>query len=174
MQFQTHPYVDQLLSTWQGPPKEGAYMMIRKYGLPNEATASRLIWYYNGPWKRTIVHRDYVPHNFPAPHVDFLQQFIDYRVPADLFDEIAKYDGSVNLDRTGGEASAKCDKEPMNFLALNLLNDIVTGKRGVEDARRFYAETAAKYNRLHISSPYTEGLLFPRQINTADPDVPLM
>lgn len=167
-------YVDRILSTWQAHPKEGAYTMIRKYGLPNEATISRLIWYNNGPWKRTIVHREVVPHHFPAPHVDFLHQFIDYRVPVELFDEIARYDGSVYLDRTRGEASAKCDKEAMNFLALNLFNDIVTGRRTVDDARRFYAETAARFNLQHISSPYTEGFLFPKQFHTNDPDVSYM
>ena len=53
---------------------------ISKYGAPNEATASRLIWYNTGPWKRTIVYRDEVPHNFPKPHTDVLEQFIDYHV----------------------------------------------------------------------------------------------
>lgn len=109
----------------------------------------------------------------PAPHPDFLEQTINYRTPLDLNDDIAKFDGSVYLDRTKGEASAKCHKEAMNFLSLNLLNDIVTGKRNVEEARRFYAQTAAQFMQ-NIPSPYTERLLFPRQTNTADPDQPIM
>lgn len=101
-----HPlYVEQNLANWYGLPKERAYSFIGKYGLPNEATISRLIWYNNWPWKRTILHRTTVPHNFPLPHVDFLEQTIDYRTPLRLYDEIAKYDGSVYLDRTRGEAS---------------------------------------------------------------------
>jgi hypothetical protein len=75
---------------------------------------------------------------------------------------------------TREEASAKCDKEPMNFLALNLFNDVVTRKRTVQDARMFYAETAEKFNKYNVSSPYTEGFLFPLQTNTADPDVSLI
>lgn len=90
-----------------------------------------------------------------------------------MFDEIANYDGSVYLDRTRGEASAKCDKEAMNFLALNLLNDVVTRRRSVQDARMFYTQTAAKYKQ-NITSPYTEGILFPMQTNTADPDISTM
>lgn len=66
---------------------------------------------------------------------------------------------------------AKCDTEEMNFLALNLFNDIVTGKRTVDEARWFYAETPAKFKKFKITSPYTEGFLFPIQTNTADPDV---
>ena len=37
-------------------------------------------------------------------------------------------DGSVSVHRTVGEISAKCDFEGANFLALNLANDVITGK----------------------------------------------
>ena len=57
--------------------QKSANQMIDKYGPPNEAIASRLIWYNNGPWKRTIVYRDEVLHNFPQLHSDVLEQFID-------------------------------------------------------------------------------------------------
>lgn len=130
-----------------------------------------MIWYNNGPWKRTIVYRDAVPHNFPTTHPDFIEQTINYRTPLDCFDNIAHYDGSVYLDRTKGEASAACDKEEMNTLSLNLFHEIVTGKRTVEEARNCYAEIASNLLYHNISSSYVEGLLFPQQYNTADPDV---
>ncbi|WP_070861179.1 hypothetical protein, partial [Staphylococcus sp. HMSC62B09] len=90
------------------------------------------------------------------------------RTPVHLYDAIAAFDGSVYLDRTTGEASAKCHEEAMNFLSLNLLNDIVTGKRDVQGAKAFYAQTAEQFTKYHITSPYTEGFLFPMQYNTAD------
>ncbi|WP_408011350.1 hypothetical protein ACJROX_14250 [Pseudalkalibacillus sp. A8] len=161
--------LNQVLSTWEGAPLDGAITIIKKYGYPHECTFSRLIWYNNGPWKRTIVYRDPVPHHFPTPHPDFLEQTIDYKVPVHLYDEVAAFDGSVYPDRTKGEASAKCHKEAMNFLSLNLLNDLVTGKRDVQGAKAFYAQTAQQFSKYNISSPYTEGLLFPKQFNTADP-----
>mgnify|MGYP007064574982 FL=1 len=161
-------HLNHILSYWQGPPLEGAKTIISKYGYPQEATMRRLIWYNSGPWKRTIVYKDPVPHNFPTPHLDFLKQTIDYKVPVHLYDAIAAFDGSVYLDRTTGEASAKCHEEAMNFLSLNLLNDIVTGKRDVQGAKDFYAQTAEQFTKYHITSPYTEGFLFPMQYNTAD------
>jgi len=88
-----------------------------------------------------------------------------------LYDEVAAFDGSVYLDRTRGEASGKCDSEEMNLLSLILLNDIVTGRRDVQGAKLFYAQTAEMFMKNKISSPYIEGLLFPKQHNTADPDV---
>ncbi|WAH44483.1 hypothetical protein NZD89_02530 [Alicyclobacillus fastidiosus] len=166
--------LDRILSSWSGAPKKGALFAIKKYGLPDELTRSMLIWHYRRPWKCIVIHRDPVPHNFPMPHPDFFEQTINYRVPPELFDEVGKYDGSVRVDRTKGEASAKCDKEPMNILALNLLNDIVVGKRSVEEARMFYAEQAIQFNVHHKPSPYTSRLLFPIPTDTADPDKPVV
>jgi hypothetical protein len=66
-------------------------------------------------------------HNFPAPHTDSVESFIDYRVPVQKFTPLAEFDGSVIAERTAGEVSARCHDEQANFLALNLRDDIVTG-----------------------------------------------
>jgi hypothetical protein len=162
---------EQILTTWPGPQRNAALKLMSKYGYPQEATVSRLIWYNNGPWKRTILHREAVPHNFPTTHPDFLEQTINYRTPLEMFDVIAHYDGSVYPDRTKGEVSAVCDKEEMNMLSLNLFHEIVNCMRTVAEAREFYAVTAANFIFHNISSPYLERFLFPPQFNTADPDV---
>jgi hypothetical protein len=39
-------------------------------------------------------------HHWPAPHTDFLTQYIDYRVPPELTHLIAMFDGSILVDRT--------------------------------------------------------------------------
>jgi hypothetical protein len=159
-----------ILEDWPAKPKEVGQLMIGKYGAPDEATPRIFRWHGNGGWKRTILYREEVPHNFPAPHTDLLEQVIDYRVPPDKFDELAAYDGSVIVERTKGEMSARCDKEEMNFLALNLANDIVTGKRSVEEARQFYAQTAMAFKQGR-KDPYTQRLQFQvPQSGTADPD----
>jgi hypothetical protein len=163
--------VEKVLAAWEGKPLEGARQMIRKYGLPDGVTPEMLVWYNHGIWKRIIVYRHPVPHNFPMPHPDFLEQTINYAVPPERFDEIAKFDGSVIIDRTKGEVSARCHEEAMNLLTLNLVHDIVTNKRSVEEARAFYAETAVKHSKLHEPTPYTTKLLFSIPENTAFPDV---
>lgn len=162
-------FLEQLLSSWQENQREGALKIIEKYGFPQEATVSRFIWYNNGPWKHTIVYRDAVPHHFPTTHQDFLEQTIDYRTPPVLFDKIALYDGSVYPDRTKGEVSAVCDKEEMNMLSLNLFHEIVIGLRSIQEARYFYAVTAANFLFHNIKSPYLEKLLFPQQYKTSIP-----
>src|SRR4051794_35929041 len=67
--------VNSILAGWSGMPRETATKLIAKYGQPNEATPSMLVWNNNGEWKRTILYRDEIPHSFPSPHTDFLEQF---------------------------------------------------------------------------------------------------
>ena len=165
--------VEALTRDWPAKSREAATAMTQKYGPPAEQTATMLVWHNTGPWKRTIVYREEIPHSFPKPHTDLLEQFIDYRVPVELYDELAAYDGSVIVERTKGEISARCDKEEMNFLALNLANDLVAGRRTVQQAREEYARQAMAFMNKQ-PAPYTEGLKFTVPSGgTRDPDAPL-
>lgn len=106
--------------------------------------------------------------------MDFLEQTVDYRTPVELFDEIARFDGSCYPDRTTrGEVTVICDKEEANFLFANLFHGIVTGKRTVDEAKYFAAETEANHTFKNMSSPYLEEILFPTQRYTNDPGISL-
>jgi hypothetical protein len=165
--------VKSMVANWPDSAKQAALATMQEYGPPHEATESMLAWNNTGEFKRTIVYKQEIQHNFPTPHKDVLEQFISYQVPPDKFDELAKYDGSVVLERTKGEISARCDKEPLNRLALNLANDIVTGKKSVDEARKFYADTAKKF--LQGEKPeYTKKLFFSPKTMAGDPDKPAM
>lgn len=166
--------VERIIEDWPHAPREVAQQMLAKYGPPNEATPTKLFWYENGPWKRSELTSDIGVHDFPAPHADFLTQYIDYRVPVDKFDYIGRFDGSCLVDRTMGEAAARCDSEAANTLTLNLMHDIVTGKRTVEDARKTYADNMVGYT-IGRDAPYAERLLFdvPRG-GTEDADESIM
>ncbi|SCZ65851.1 EF-hand domain-containing protein [Thiohalomonas denitrificans] len=149
----------QLINDWPDVSKEAANTMTEKYGQPDEATPTMLVWHNNGPWLRTIVYKEEIDHDFPVPHKDVLEQFVSYEVPPDKFDDLAEYDGSVIAERTKGELSARCDKEAANYLAINLADDVVKGERSVEEAREFYAETIKEL--MQGEKPeYTTALLF--------------
>jgi hypothetical protein len=157
------------IQNWKAMPKEVAQKMIQKYGQPQEVTSERLIWHNNGPWKLTELVNEELDHRFPMPHKDMLRQVINYRVPVDKFDDLAKYDGSVIVERTKGEIAARCDKEEANFLALNLANDIARGDKTVDQARKFYAEAIAEKKH----PEYMAGLRFmPEKSGQADADEP--
>jgi hypothetical protein len=144
-------------------------MIIEKYGEPDETTESMLIWHHNKPWKRTIVHKEPVEHKFPKPHTDIVEQAVDYKVPVEKFSDLAKFDGSVKVDRTKGEMSAKCHDEEANFLALNLAHDIIQEKMTVDEARTAYAQSMIDF-RMGQPAPYMEGLKFKPMQDAADPD----
>jgi hypothetical protein len=154
--------VDALIAQWPKEPRESARRLIESYGPPQEFTSSRLIWHatHDG-WKQTVLTAEETPHEFPAHHSDFLEQCIDYRVPIEMFSALAAYDGSVTADRTRGELSARCGGTSMNFVAVNLAHDIITGARTVTEAREEYARLyrAVKQGE---KPPYTQGFQFAR------------
>jgi hypothetical protein len=88
----------------------------------------------------TKVRREYCEHLFPIPHIDSVQNFVDYRVPPDKATALAEFDGSVIVERTAGEVSARCHDEQAHFLALNLMHDIVTDRKSVQEARDYYGQ----------------------------------
>lgn len=133
--------IDEILAAWPAKPKAVAYQVMKKYGMPNIAGAEMLVWHENGPWKRTTVFREEVPHYFPKVHTDLLEQVIEIQIPADKLDDIAKFDGAISYHGTTGELAARCDMEAANFLAINLARDIATGKRSVAQARDVYGKS---------------------------------
>ncbi|WP_137387701.1 hypothetical protein [Rhodoligotrophos defluvii] len=162
--------VEALIENWPAAPREAARQTMRQYGPPNLGDPVRLTWYRNGPWKRTEITADEIAHNFPAPHTDFITNWIDYDVPIEKFSELARYDGSCLLDRTAGEAGARCDSEAANMITLNLMHEIVTSKRTVDEAREKYAEQISAY-MLGREAKYAERLLFePPRGDTVDLD----
>lgn len=163
----------QVIEDWPETSKKVAGKTIKQYGEPDGVTDHMLIWNNNDPWIRTIVHKEEIDHNFPIPHKDVLEQFINFEVPADKFSDLAEYDGSVVAFRTNGELSARCDKEGANFLALNLAKDIIEGKRTVDEARAFYAQTIQKVKQGE-QPEYVQGLQFEAQTAKAAayPDEP--
>jgi hypothetical protein len=133
-------WVHQHLAGWPKVSIAVASDLITKYGLPQESNDRELTWHDNGPWKRTVLHREEIQHNFPLPHKDVLAQTVNYRVPTDKVGDLLKYDGSLVIDRTRGELTVHCDNEQANTLTLNIANDIVTGNRNVEQALAYHAQ----------------------------------
>lgn len=164
---------EQFISNWPNVSREAARTMIQKYGQPNAASDTMLVWHNNGPWKRTIVHREPVKHNFPMAHEDVLEQTINYNCSAEKFDELARFDGSVFARRTPGELSAMCDKEEMNFLALNLANEICRNNMSPEVARQRYAEAAMAFKNGERPSMTQEFQFNVDSRTTGDPDMPM-
>ena len=161
----------EIIASWPSESKEAAEIVLEARGEPDEATESQLVWHDAAPWKRVIATKVYFQHAFPAPHIDCVQSVVDYRVPSDRFDDLAAFDGSVIPERTAGEVSARCHDEQANFLALNLMHDIVIGAKSVDEARPYYANEFLDF-RLKKRTPYMQRLHFqPSDGDSTDPDM---
>jgi hypothetical protein len=164
--------LEKILADWPKEPRESAGRLIKEYGQPDEFSESRLMWFNTRDgWKRSILSNNPTPHSFPDKHNDVLEQFIDYKVPLEMYSTLAEFDGSIVVDRTRGEMSARCGGTSMNFVAINLANDIIKGKYSVDEARAEYTKLYQAYqNGEH--PPYTKSFQFevPKG-GTADPDV---
>jgi hypothetical protein len=162
--------VQKYIADWPEASKEAASDMMEKYGLPEDITEKTLVWYNTAPFKRTTVTKEEVTQFFPVLHSDVLIQTVDYKVPSEKVTDLFKFDGSLIIDRTKGEISARNDQEAMNILALNLAHQIVQGGMTVKEARREYSANREAF-RLGNTNQYTSGLRFVQTTNTGDPDV---
>lgn len=147
---------EQAIQNWKNGPKEAAQQLLTKYGQPQEVTQQRLIWHQKGPFAKIELVDEELNHDFPMPHKDYLGHTVNYVVPADRADELAKFDGSILFDRTKGTLTARCDTEKNNLIGLNLAHDVATGKKSADEARTFFAEIAKQKKH----QEYTQSLLF--------------
>lgn len=161
----------EIIESWPEESRKAAQLVIDKYGEPTESTPSALTWVGVGPWKRVIATKAFYDHDFPAPHIDAVESVIDLAVPVEMFTPLAEFDGSVVVERTAGEVSARCHDEEANNLALNLVYDIVTGRKTVGEARDYYAKEFLDYRRGELT-PYMEKLFFaPARSDSGDRDM---
>jgi hypothetical protein len=167
------PSASEIIEGWPEKAREAARLVLDAHGEPDEATSSRLVWREISGCKRVIASKAFFQHDFPTPHTDSVESVIDYRVPPEKFSSLALFDGSVVTERTAGEVSARCHDEQANFLALNLMHDIVTGQKTPDEARAYYGKEFLDYRRKR-PTPYMERLRVPPQHDTADPDRPIL
>jgi hypothetical protein len=150
---------ESIIMKWPEGARATARDMMSKYGQPNRFSEGALVWIDNGPWQKSVVYRSAWPHFIAKKDKDYLEQTIAYRVPAAKIPDLKRFDRRLHVNERVGQLSARSESEAMNFLALNLADEIVNDERGVDDARDFYLRT----ERLAISgktSAYTQGFLF--------------
>ncbi len=85
---------------------------------------------------------------------------------------MAADDGSVIVERTKGEMSARCDKEGANLLAINLANDVAMGAKTIDQARAYYTQAMKSFMQTGQIDTYMQGFKFTLPTSgTKDPDV---
>ena len=148
-----------------------ARLMISKYGQPAEATDHSLVWLDNGPWKRTVVYRVPPGERALGRSRGRLEQSVAYRVPTGQLDALARFDKDIEADVKAGRLTARSDDESLNFLSLNLADEILQGLRTAREASDFRRD-ALRLRDAGKSSPYLDGLMFVKSGRPPDPESP--
>ncbi len=168
------PLIETYLRTWPEHAGKAAKATIAAYGLPNEATPTMLIWIENGPWLRTIVFKDEVVHDFPRTHYDVIENVIQMKVPLAKVNDVLSFEGSAVVKRTEGLVAVRGYSEAMNYLAINLINDIVTGKKTSAQARKVYARGVVGIAKAEPPVAATKLMFTPEDERAQDPDKPML
>ena len=151
---------DSIIQQWPERSRMIVRAITEKYGIPNRINLLEVVWYNNGPWRRTVVHRNSWSGFLGVRDNDYLEQTIGYRVPDDKVSDIKRFGKRIDVDKNYGELSSRAETESMNFLALNLAGEIAAGKWSAKGARDFYSKTE-EFSKSGKTSPYLEGFVFP-------------
>ncbi len=152
-------YLEKTVANWPARPKLAVQTMRAKYGEPLEVTSETVTWHDEGPFKRITVSKTEVAHDFPKPHMDFIEHTVAYAVPVSKVDDLLAFDGSLTINRTAGELSARCDQEAHNILTLNMAHDVAQGIRTSREARNDFSQYVVDH-MLGNNPPYAEKLQF--------------
>lgn len=144
-----------LIADWPEGSRILAETLLQEYGVPDEAGPSRLSWTNRNPWKKMEVERDALD---PARATGVLQS-VAYDVPLRRWRALGWFGRGVDYDPVTRELIARTRSEATNFLALNLADEVIRGRRTAEEARALYDETLA-LSLAGKSSPYMRRLLF--------------
>ena len=144
-----------LIRNWPERPRLAARALIEKYGAPEIAGEDALSWVGNAPWDNTTVRRS-------ADLGESIQQSVHYPVTLAELSRVRGLGARIEYDSSSGELSSTSDSEGLNFLALNLADEVASGKRSPGEARSFYRRTR-ELAQAGKSSPYTSGFLFQRR-----------
>ena len=143
---QTPPSADALawsqknLAGWTEATRRLGAQLMTKYGAPVEVTPRQVTWINSGQWARTTLYKDGPVHNFAAPHRNVLEQAVVYKVPVDKLVALAQFNRSLVVDLARGELVSSSDSEEINFLSVNVADDVLKGQRTPEEARIYFAQ----------------------------------
>ncbi len=149
--------LESAIRRWPRSARLAAAMLIEKYGEPSHCTGSAMVWIKNAPWRETVV---YNPRALGKMSAHFLEQTVAYRIPADKAGVLERFDRRLAVNEIQGRLSARSDSEAMNFMLINLADEIAAGKRSAASARAFLRRTE-RLSESGKSSPYMNRFLFP-------------
>lgn len=135
---------EKVVAGWAENARLAARELVEKYGAPDEVRSASLVWKDNGPWTRTVV-RDLPPPYAGAKieELGVVEQTISYVLRPDQAEPLQEFGKTLIVDTRKGELTVRSDSEAVNFLRVNLADDVVNNRLTVEQARQSHARLLA-------------------------------
>jgi hypothetical protein len=114
-------------------PREYAEKLRKVLGKPACETRGLMIWTkLHAPYVDIKIMDEYIPHNFPAAHHDFVYSTISLKRYGHLDPKKAcallRVSGSIIVDLLKQEASARCGGLTKNDVTLSFVIDVIQNK----------------------------------------------
>jgi hypothetical protein len=143
---------------WWSASARVARLMVERYDVPDEVRSGYLVWNGNGHWRRTVV-RNVTPPYGPPVELGVLEQTILCPLTPGQAVDLEAYDLKLDYDPGTRELTARSDREEVNFLRLNLADDVVNRRMLPEQAKHLHSRILELENS-GKSSPYLQALRF--------------
>ncbi len=131
---------EEVSSGWPEKSRLAARLLIARYGAPDVVGSSRLVWQGNGPWKRTIVRDLTRPYaSDPGEELGVIEQTVAYNLTPEQTPVLGAFSDRLSADAAAMELTSRADREELNFLRLNLANDLLLRVVVPADAKAAYA-----------------------------------
>lgn len=101
--------------------------LMGAFGEPNTQSADAATWTDEAGFDEITVRDEFLPHDFPAPHHDFVYASLALLVPPHLTDEFAAVSGSILIDGLKGTVTARCGSLLANAITLGFVADVLAG-----------------------------------------------
>ena len=149
-----------VVGAWPPVSAMAARRLMARYGAPDEIHADWLVWNENRPWKRTVV-RIMTPLDTHAEDRGIVEQTVEYPLTGRQAAVLKAFDPRLSYESAGRELGSYSEREEVNFLRLNLANDIVNRRMTPDQARALFAQIL-RLEAAGKSSSYLQVLHFPR------------
>jgi hypothetical protein len=147
-----------VVKRWASPSAAVASRLLEEYGTPDDVTPNRITWNRRGAWKRTVVWNRKPIYLAPVD-LAVMKQTVDYRLTPEFAAELLAFSGSLEIDLEHGELSSRASREEINYLTLNLADEIVRGEKSVAQAQTAFVRQL-RLAAAGKTTSYMTGLLF--------------
>ncbi len=147
-----------VVNRWSTPSAAVGRKLLDQYGLPDDVTINQLTWDRRNGWKRIVVWNR-APIYRSTADLAVMKHTVAYRLDLKQTAQLLAFNENLEIDLSRGELSSRTGQEGLNYLTVNLADEIVRGLKTVPQAQAAYSRIVA-LTAAGKSSPYTERLLF--------------